>query len=616
MDDLANLDVVRMRDCVPQLSLSEGLQFLYDFSELDEQTVRYEKLISEYKRVYGRAPEFIARAPGRVNLIGEHIDYEGYSVLPMAISLDTLVAVGTRDEASLHVSNVDHEGHAAGTLPIDPREPVDVDSHSWRNYVHAAYKGVFLHYWRRQQKQQEKQQQQKEQAAGAGAGEEPPAKKAKADDEASAPAAAAAATEPNANPGAGDPAPNASMEVDGGAAAPAVSPAAAPANGDNDDDVAPNENCDDPVLNVACTPEEVEWPSQKGINMVVDGRVPQGSGLSSSSALVCAVSLAVMHAKGMSFTKEEIAEFARECEKYVGTMSGGMDQAISIMGERGFAKLIDFNPVKAFSVPLPIGGTFVIANTIVQSLKAVGGEGKYNLRVLECTLASIVLGLSLGLPKELALELKTLKEVQELMGEKKESPVEVLQEKLHTEEYSKQELEGILGMPLEGFFEDQPEFLRAVAFCDRTGQGYGLYNRALHVYSEADRVSTMCKLCSDESKDKFERIGRVMTASHRSCKTLYNCSSPELDELVQLAISNGAYGARLTGAGWGGCVVAYVSENIKNKFVEEIYRAYYKKKLDEKLIEREQLKNCIFPSKPTAGACIVLFPAEPRLVSK
>ena len=51
--------------------------------------------------------------------------------------------------------------------------------------------------------------------------------------------------------------------------------------------------------------------------------------------------------------------------------------------------------------------------------------------------------------------------------------------------------------------------------------------------------------------------------------------------------------------------MAYVSENIKNRFIEEIYRSYYKKNLGEGKITQKQLKDCIFPSKPTAGACII-----------
>ena len=74
--------------------------------------------------------------------------------------------------------------------------------------------------------------------------------------------------------------------------------------------------------------KEILWPRQKGMSLLIDGRVPQGSGLSSSSALVCAVAIAVMQIKQMSFTKAEIAEFCRECEKYVGTQSGGMDLSL------------------------------------------------------------------------------------------------------------------------------------------------------------------------------------------------------------------------------------------------------------------------------------------------
>ena len=79
-------------------------------------------------------------------------------------------------------------------------------------------------------------------------------------------------------------------------------------------------------------------PTGDGLELMVDGRVPTGSGLSSSSALVCASALAVMASKGLSFSKAQVAELACVCERYSGTQSGGMDQAISIMGQRGLAK--------------------------------------------------------------------------------------------------------------------------------------------------------------------------------------------------------------------------------------------------------------------------------------
>lgn len=71
-----------------------------------------------------------------------------------------------------------------------------------------------------------------------------------------------------------------------------------------------------------------------------------GSGLSSSSAFVCACSLAVLGVYGISAPKNDVAEFTCTCEHHVGMQSGGMDQAISIMAKSGVAKLIEFNPVR------------------------------------------------------------------------------------------------------------------------------------------------------------------------------------------------------------------------------------------------------------------------------
>ena len=75
---------------------------------------------------------------------------------------------------------------------------------------------------------------------------------------------------------------------------------------------------------------------------------PSGSGLSSSSAFVCASALAVLAVHricGLHLQQAAIAEFTCRCERYVGTQSGGMDQAISIMAKPGVAKLVEFNPV-------------------------------------------------------------------------------------------------------------------------------------------------------------------------------------------------------------------------------------------------------------------------------
>lgn len=86
----------------------------------------------------------------------------------------------------------------------------------------------------------------------------------------------------------------------------------------------------------------------KGIRMMVDGTVPPGAGVSSSSALVVASLLAVVRANEFDagMTRADLGEAGRACELYIGTMSGGMDQASSAMGETNRALRIDFEPLK------------------------------------------------------------------------------------------------------------------------------------------------------------------------------------------------------------------------------------------------------------------------------
>lgn len=90
---------------------------------------------------YSAAPALFARAPGRVNLIGEHIDYEGYAVLPMAIARDCVVAIALTG-TTLDVSNRDDVHYPAYTFVPDPSQLVDTETHVWANYALAAYKGV------------------------------------------------------------------------------------------------------------------------------------------------------------------------------------------------------------------------------------------------------------------------------------------------------------------------------------------------------------------------------------------------------------------------------------------------------------------------------------------
>ncbi|KAI9123118.1 hypothetical protein K1719_006007 [Acacia pycnantha] len=271
----------------------DSLEPVYGGGSLfEEAQLRFDNLKSTFQKVFGHPPEVVARSPGRVNLIGEHIDYEGYSVLPMAIRQDTIVAIRKNDaENILRIANVNDEKHAMCTYPADPDQALDLKNHKWGHYFVCGYKGYY--------------------------------------------------------------------------------------------DYAKSKG--------------VDISKKVGLDVLVDGIVPQGSGLSSSAAFVCSSTIAIMAAFGVNFTKKEIAQVTCECERHVGTQSGGMDQAISVMAKIGFAELIDFNPIRATDVQLPAGGTFVIAHSLAESQKAVTAATNYNNRVVECRLASIVLAIKLGM---------------------------------------------------------------------------------------------------------------------------------------------------------------------------------------------------------------------------
>lgn len=332
---------------------------------------------------------------------------------------------------------------------------------------------------------------------------------------------------------------------------------------------------------------------------MVDGRVPTGSGLSSSSALTCAVAVAVMAAHNLSFTKTEVADLACKCERYCGTQSGGMDQAISIMGQIGVAKLVDFNPVRATDVKLPTGSAFLIGNCLAVSNKAETAHERYNLRVVECRLASVVLAMKLGVSKADALNYNTLSDVQKLIGSLEESE-KAAGAHLHEGAYTQDELAGELGQSLQSMFAASPASLSVL---QHNKAGFKLRDRAIHVYSEAARVHKFSDECKGEPS--LQALGELMNASHESCKVMYECSCKELDELVAAFRSAGAIGARLTGAGWGGCAVALVKQDMVADVLSKVKASFFNSRIANGVLREESITETLFASLPSSGAAIL-----------
>ncbi|KAJ2172008.1 galactokinase, partial [Coemansia sp. RSA 532] len=112
---------------------------------VEAQTQRYDRLSRKFADIYGAKPDFIARAPGRVNIIGEHIDYCGFPVFPMAIAPDMLIAVHANGTDRVRISNVNTEKYPARDFRTAEIFEIDSKVHEWSNYFKCGYRGLFEH---------------------------------------------------------------------------------------------------------------------------------------------------------------------------------------------------------------------------------------------------------------------------------------------------------------------------------------------------------------------------------------------------------------------------------------------------------------------------------------
>ncbi|EPQ06325.1 N-acetylgalactosamine kinase [Myotis brandtii] len=131
---------------------------------------------------------------------------------------------------------------------------------------------------------------------------------------------------------------------------------------------------------------------------------------------------------------------------------------------------------------------------------------------------------------------------------------------------------------------------------------FKLYQRAKHVYSEAARVLQFKKICEEAPDNMVQLLGELMNQSHESCRDMYECSCPELDQLVDICRKFGAQGSRLTGAGWGGCTVSLVPADKLPSFLANVQEAYYQS--GDRCLAPE--KQSLFATKPGGGALVFL----------
>jgi N-acetylgalactosamine kinase len=239
----------------------------------------------------------------------------------------------------------------------------------------------------------------------------------------------------------------------------------------------------------------------------------------------------------------------------------------------------------------------VVANSLVEQHKQRSAATHFNRRVVECRLACALLARALGVPWPASG--MPLGALQERLSCDAEGMAALARSTLTRDSYSMEDLRAHLGAPPESFLAGiatAPAVLAALAAPDAAG--LRLRQRAEHVFSEAHRVERFVAACARPGPAQTRLLGALLNDSHRSCALGFECSCEELDALQAACLRAGALGARLTGAGWGGCVISLVPEERLEAFVAALRASFYAQK-DDSLVQ-----SALFITKPCAGASV------------
>lgn len=261
-----------------------------------------------------------------------------------------------------------------------------------------------------------------------------------------------------------------------------------------------------------------------GCDLLFDDKVPLGSGLSSSAAieLVTAITLVSLGDAARGIKREidlvEMAKISQAAEhNYIGVKCGIMDQFASAMGKKGMAIFLDCRDLTWEMVPIKMDGyKLIIANT---NKKRSLGEGKYNERRSECERGLAFL--NRVFPKA-----RYLREIS-----------------------------------VDDFYKYKD------IIPDET-----VRKRVEHVVTENERVIKSVDVLKNNDLKAF---GKLMNDSHDSLRDLYEVTGVELDTLVMEARKiDGVLGSRMTGAGFGGCTVSLVREDMVQEFIQRVGEVY------------------------------------------
>jgi galactokinase len=255
-----------------------------------------------------------------------------------------------------------------------------------------------------------------------------------------------------------------------------------------------------------------------GANLLIDGKVPQGAGLSSSASLEVGICYALLELAQEKMDGAEMAHLCQSAENdFVGARCGIMDQFASIHGKKDHALLLDCRLLSYQYLPIPHEVHLVICNTMVRHSLA-GGE--YNNRRRECEVAA----------KFFSEKMPGVKALRDVALDN-----------------------------LEKYGREMPESVRT---------------RSRHVIAENSRVLEAARALG---RGDAKRFGQLMMESHASLRDDFEVSCRELDVMVELACKiRGVYGARMTGGGFGGCTINLVESESVDEFATKMAEGYEK----------------------------------------
>lgn len=456
------------------------------------EIARYRQVLDIHQKKFGDVPATILRAPGRVELLGAHTDYNGCPVIAAAINRDVIVVVSPRTDQRICFQNV-RRRYAVREFDLAAAVP-PFETGDWGNYTKAAVQGML-------------------------------------------------------------------------------------------DFLAPEKKAE----------------LFSGFNMTVSGKIPAAAGLSSSSALVVVSALSFLHVNGVVIEQLKLAQLLAQAEKYVGTQGGGMDQTISLMGIVGKALKIDFNPYAAAEISLPDDFQIVVAHSLVYAPKTKSAMDKFNRRAIECRLATALIKKHFERELERRFPIKLIGDLTEPKTGLEHRKIEALSlQALAEDRYHYSRIAEILELPVSEV-QEKLCLRRDGSVFPEPADGFKLRQRFRHIFQEWDRVKQATASLNNGDLSGF---GQIMNMAHVSSRDLYELSTPEVEALIQCGLENGALGARITGAGFGGCTLHLVPANETISFMQKLKTKYYDGIVTEK--RPLNLALFLFACKPVNGAGVVI----------